>query len=84
MLEEELKDKDQDEDQDKDEMSVEEIFARLEEIAEKLQDSSSSLETAFKEYQEGMRLIRECGEKIDLIEKKVQILGGEETLSEVY
>ena len=68
---------------DPEEASIEEMLARLEEIAQNLQDSSSPLETAFNGYREGMDLIRACTEKIDLIEKEVQILGGEETIDEL-
>ncbi|MBQ3165457.1 MAG: exodeoxyribonuclease VII small subunit [Lachnospiraceae bacterium] len=47
------------------------MFEKLEESIEKLEQEDISLEDSFKIYQEGMKLIRTCNEKIDKVEKEV-------------
>ena len=36
-----------------------------------------SLEDAFKNYEEGMKLVKSCNEKIEKIEKQILVLNGE-------
>lgn len=55
----------------KKEMNLEESFAKLDEILEELESPDISLEESFQVYQEGMRLIRQCNETIDRVEKSV-------------
>lgn len=52
-------------------MTLEQMFEKLEESIEKLEQEDISLEDSFKIYQEGMKLIRTCNEKIDMVEKEV-------------
>ncbi len=59
------------------EMSVEEIFAALDELIAKLESGEGSLEDAFKNYEEGVRLVKSCNDKIEKIEKQVQVLSGD-------
>lgn len=51
--------------------SLEESFALLEHALECLEDENISLEEAFQAYSEGMKLVKECNEQIDTVEKKV-------------
>lgn len=53
------------------EMTLEQIFDKLEESIEKLEQEDISLEDSFKIYREGMKLIQTCNEKIDKVEKEV-------------
>lgn len=53
---------------------LEEIFAELDQIAAKLESSEISLEDSFQLYQKGMKLLKECNDKIDRVEKKILIL----------
>ena len=57
--------------------SVEEGFKKLDVLLERLQDPAVSLEDAFAAYTEGMELVKQCTARIDLIEKKVEILNKE-------
>ena len=41
---------------------------------EKLDAPETSLEESFGFYETGMKLVRECGEKIDRVEKQIMIL----------
>lgn len=53
------------------EMTLEQMFEKLEESIEKLEQEDISLEDSFKIYREGMKLILTCNEKIDKVEKEV-------------
>lgn len=58
------------------EMTIEETFAALDELIDNLESGKGSLEDAFKHYEEGMKLVKSCNEKIEKIEKQILILGG--------
>lgn len=51
--------------------SLEENFAQVEEIIASLQGGELSLEDSFKRYTEGMKLIKNCNDAIDKVEKKL-------------
>jgi exodeoxyribonuclease VII small subunit len=53
------------------EFSLEENFARLEELVDRLSDEDISLEDAFTAYSQGMEVLKQCNEQIDRVEKKV-------------
>ena len=60
--------------ENKEELSIEEMFDRLDGIMRTLEDSRSTLEESFASYEAGMRLIRACSEKIDKVEKQIVII----------
>ena len=63
----------------KQDKSIEEAFAQLDELLEKLEASDTSLEESFACYEAGMKLVKACSDKIDKVEKQMMILqGGEE------
>lgn len=63
----------------KQDKSIEETFAQLDELLEKLEASDTSLEESFACYEAGMKLVKACSDKIDKVEKQMMILqGGEE------
>lgn len=64
------------------ELTLEEAFAQLEEITERLEDEKISLEDSFAQYQKGMQLLKYCNDSIDRVEKKVLVLNGEGKLDE--
>lgn len=57
-------------------MTIEETFAALDDLIGRLEGGKGSLEDAFKNYEEGMRLVKSCNEKIEKIEKQIMVLGG--------
>lgn len=63
-------------------MSIEETFQALDELIDKLERGDGSLEDAFKNYEEGMKLVKSCNEKIEKIEKQVLVLSGEQVEEE--
>ena len=58
-------------------MTIEETFAALDALIDQLESGKGSLEDAFKNYEEGMKLVKSCSEKIDKIEKQILVLNGE-------
>lgn len=56
------------------EASIEEIFGQLDDIIKKLTDGEISLEDSFGYYESGMRLVKNCSEKIDKVEKQIIVL----------
>lgn len=53
------------------ELTLEEAFEVLEKTIAKLEDEDITLEDSFKEYQQGMEILKYCSDKIDKVEKKV-------------
>ena len=54
-------------DETRKQMNVEETFAALDRIIGKLEKGDGSLEDAFADYEEGMKLVKSCNEKIETI-----------------
>ena len=65
------------------ELSVEEAFLELDQILKEMEHEDATLDQSFANYERGMRLIRLCNEKIDLVEKKVQMMNTDGSLSEM-
>ena len=53
------------------EKSLEEVFAELDLLAEKLEDRETSLEDSFLLYRQGMELLKFCRDRLDTVEKKM-------------
>ncbi len=62
---------------EKEELTLEESFAKLDEMLERLEDRELPLEDSFRLYQQGMELLAHCSEKIDTVEKKILIMNGD-------
>lgn len=58
--------------------TLEDSFAELEGILEKLEDEEVSLEDSFKLYQEGMKLVKKCNQSIDKVEKELIVISEEQ------
>ena len=59
------------------EQSIEQIFAELDGLVEKLEAPDSTLEESFACYEAGMKLVKACNDKIDKVEKKMLLLDEE-------
>lgn len=57
--------------------SIEETFARIDELIMQLESPEIGLEQSFQAYEEGMRLLKACNGQIDRVEKKVLALSGD-------
>ena len=53
------------------EPTIEEDLARLETIADKLEDPSLDLDEAVRLYEEGLRLYERCGKRLDAAELRI-------------
>ena len=70
------------EDSDEKKLSVEEAFSQIEEKIKALESDDITLEDSFKEYQEGMRLLKTCHEAIKEVEQKVQKIAEDGSLED--
>lgn len=68
---------------EKKELTIEQTFSRIDEIAKALEDPGTSLEESFALYQEGSSLLKAANEKIDMVQKQVQILQHTQQSSEL-
>ena len=55
-------------------LTMEEAFDRLNALLNRMEREEHTLEETFSLYEEGLKLVRCCSEKIDGIEKKLVIL----------
>lgn len=55
-------------------LTLEESFAELDVIISEMQDGELSLEETFAKYNKGMKLIKNCNDAIDKVEKKLIVL----------
>ena len=58
----------------KEEMSLEEMFSKMENIIGEMEKGDVKLEESFRLYNEGMQLLKKCSETIDTVGKKVLVL----------
>lgn len=56
------------------EASLEETFQELSSIIERMQEREVTLEESFSLYEQGIRKLKFCNEKIDSVEKKMLLL----------
>lgn len=67
-------------------VSLEELFFQIEGVISGMEEEEVSLEDAFSLYQKGISLVKQCNERIDYVEKEIQILNeseGEEDSDEL-
>ena len=55
-------------------MTFEAALARLEEIVRAMESGSAALDSSLSLFEEGVKLIKICNEKLDSAEQKVRIL----------
>ena len=60
------------------EITLEEAFNKLEELAGKMQGEDISLEESFSLYKEGVELIELCNNKIEKVETDIKKVNGNE------
>ncbi|MBQ0059579.1 MAG: exodeoxyribonuclease VII small subunit [Lachnospiraceae bacterium] len=58
----------------KNDKTIEEGFEALEEMIRTLESEDVSLEESFKTYQQGMKLLKSLNERMDKVEKQMQIM----------
>ena len=58
--------------------TLEQSFEKLEQIIGNLENGDVSLEDSFKLYNEGIKLIQNCNQQLDKVEKKIVVLNQKE------
>ncbi len=56
----------------KKDLRFDELLARLEEVVARLESEKIDLETSLSLYEEGMRLVKSCNEKLDEAEQRIE------------
>jgi len=59
-------------------ITLENAFEQLEEIISKMDDADVSLEKSFDLYHKGVKLVQFCNDRIDKVEKQIQIINEED------
>lgn len=59
-------------------LTFEAAMERLEEIVNELESGDAPLEQAIELFQEGMKLSKWCGQKLEAVERKIEVLIEEE------
>lgn len=58
----------------KENRTLEELFQELDGMMRQMEEPGLSLEQSFSLYHRGIELLQSCNEKIDTVEKQIQIL----------
>lgn len=68
-----------DKDKTEEKLTIEQSFAKIEELLRTLEREDLPLEDSFELYAQGLSLIKDCRDSIDEVEKKVRLIeeGGE-------
>lgn len=67
---------------DEKELNFEELMKKLEEITNKLEKESLSLDESVELFEQGMKISKECNSKLENAEKRITILLDTENLEE--
>lgn len=59
-------------------MELEEIMDKLETVVKRMEQEKLTLEESYQCFSEGMKYVREGNNAIDQVEKKIQVLMGDE------
>ena len=54
--------------------TIEQNFEQLEEILRNMQSEDVTLDKSFELYNQGLKLVQDCNNQIDTIEKKIKII----------
>ena len=57
--------------------NLEASFLQLEEIIKKMEQTDATLEESFDLYNQGIKLVKTCNDKIDKVEKQLLVLNDE-------
>ncbi|MGN0379424.1 MAG: exodeoxyribonuclease VII small subunit [Butyrivibrio sp.] len=63
-------------------MTIEESFEQLDNIIASLENKDTSLEEAFRQYEKGIAIVKDCNAALDKVEKQVKVLQGGDDDSE--
>lgn len=55
-------------------ITIEENFEKIEQIISRMEKEEVSLEQSFELYHQGLQLVKECNDKIDMVEKQIKLV----------
>ena len=61
---------------DDESLTFEDAFRKLERIVAELDDARGGLETSLENFEEGMRLLKFCREKLNAVSRRIELLKG--------
>ena len=64
------------------EETLEELFGKLDGILKTLEDRDTTLEDSFAAYEQGIRYLKACNDKIDRVEKQMLVMNDSGGLDE--
>ncbi len=67
---------------DEKQLTLEEQFAQIEELIEKMESPKVTLDESFALYQQGVLQLKQCNTLLDEVEKKMLVLNAEGGLEE--
>lgn len=67
---------------EREEVSLEDMFADVEQLIAHMEEEIS-IDEAFEAYEQGMKTLKKCNDKIDKIEKKILVLNEQGDLEEL-
>lgn len=67
---------------DEKQLTMEEQFAQIEELIEKMESPKVTLDESFALYQQGVLQLKQCNTLLDEVEKKMLVLNAEGGLEE--
>lgn len=59
---------------------LETMMTELEDILKRMDEDTITLEESFQLYKKGMQLCKSCNDKIDKVEKELEIIGEKESV----
>lgn len=59
---------------EKKEETLEELFGKLDTVLKVLEDRDTTLEDSFSAYEQGIRYLKACNDKIDHVEKQMLVI----------
>ncbi|SDB08659.1 exodeoxyribonuclease VII small subunit [Eubacterium oxidoreducens] len=68
--------------EEKKDYSLEELFEQVESLLSKMEQKEVSLEDSFEFYEQGMNYLKLCKDKIDCVEKKMEVINAQNELIE--
>lgn len=63
--------------------TLEETFSQIEEIIDQMEQPEVSLDASFQLYQQGIEQLKNCNRLLDEVEKKMQILNADGSITEM-
>ena len=67
---------------DESKLTLEQMMDNLDDIVRQLESDDVSLEDSFKLYEQGVKLVKYCNDRIDRVEKKVKQLNADGSTSD--